>query len=89
MTRIAAITTKTTSKYEDVDWDALKKKEMPFIHQWKEQGLLESFYIRSDSNGAVLVFNGLDKQQVHEMMEGLPFFPYLEKVELMVLNKIF
>ena len=36
MKRIAVITTKITSKHQDVDFDALKEKEMPFIKKWKE-----------------------------------------------------
>ena len=89
MKRIAVITIKTTSKHQDVDFEELKQKEMPFIKKWHEQGVLENFFIKSDTNGAVLIFKDLDMEQVVENMEGLPFFPYLEKVEYVALNKIF
>jgi len=89
MKRIAVITTKITSEHPDVDFDALKKKEMPFILGWKEEGVLENFFINADTNGAVLIFNGLDLEQVEKNIEYLPFFPYFEKVTYLELNKIF
>ncbi|MEA5141648.1 hypothetical protein [Arcicella rigui] len=89
MKRIAVITTKTTAKYQDVDFDELKKKEMPFIKKWQEEGILENFFINSDTNGAVLIFKDLDLEQVVKNVEGLPFFPYFEKVSYLELNKIF
>lgn len=89
MKRIAVITTKISANYPDVDFDALKQKEMPFIKKWQEQGVLESFFIKSDTNGAVLVFKDLDMAQVVSNIEHLPFFPYLENVEYLELNKIF
>jgi len=87
--RITVITTKITSKNPDVDFEALKQKEMPFIKKWSEDGVLENFYIKTDTNGAVLVFKGLEMEQVVKNMENLPFFPYLEKVEYLEINKIF
>ena len=89
MKRITVITTKITSKNPDVDFEALKQKEMPFIKKWSEDGVLENFYIKTDTNGAVLVFKGLEMEQVVKNMENLPFFPYLEKVEYLEINKIF
>ncbi len=89
MNRITVITTKIASKYPDVDFEELKKEEMLFIKKWNEEGVLESFFIRSDTNGAVLVFKELEKNQVVENVEKLPFFPYLDKVEYIELNKIF
>jgi penicillin-binding protein-related factor A (putative recombinase) len=89
MNRITVITTKITSNHTEVDFEALKEKEMPFIKKWKEQGILENFFIRADTNGAILVFKELEMEQVIQNMEGLPFFPYLEKIDYFELNKIF
>jgi hypothetical protein len=89
MNRITVITTKITANHSDVDFEALKQKEMPFIKKWNDQGILESFFIKSDTNGAVLVFKDLSLDEVVKNMESLPFFPYLEKVEYLDLNKIF
>ena len=83
------ITVKDATNYKDVDFEALKQKEMPFIQKWKQEGILESFYIKADTNGAVLVFTGLEVEQVKENMEHLPFYPYLENVSYLELNKIF
>jgi hypothetical protein len=89
MKRIAVITTKITSKHQDVDFDALKEKEMPFIKKWKEDGVLEKFFIKADTNGALLIFKDLELEQVIKNMEALPFFPYLEKVDYLELNNMF
>lgn len=89
MNRITVITTKITANHSGVDFEALKQKEMPFIKKWNDQGILESFFIKSDTNGAVLVFKDLSLDEVVKNMESLPFFPYLEKVEYLDLNKIF
>lgn len=89
MKRIAAITTKFSARFPDVDFEALKKKEIPIVMQWKEEGVLENFFINADTNGAMLIFKDLDMQKVVENMESLPFFPYLEKVVYIELNKVF
>ena len=89
MKRVAVITKKTTAKYTNVDFEALKQKEMLFVKEWKESGLLESFYIKSDTNGAVLVFKDQELADVVKKMEMLPFFPYLEEVTYLELNKQF
>lgn len=89
MKRIAVITTKISSNYPDVDFEALKQKEIPFVMKWREEGIIESFFVRADTNGAILVFKDLEMGQVVKNIEGLPFFPYLEKVEYIDLNKVF
>jgi hypothetical protein len=89
MNRIAVITTKNTADFPDVDFDALKKKEIPVVMKWKQDGIIENFYIRADTNGAMLIFQQLEMEEVVKHIEGLPFFPYFEKVEYIDFNKVF
>lgn len=89
MKRIAVITTKNTTKYPDVDFETLKQKEIPMVMKWKENGVVENFFVREDTNGAMLIFKDVEMEQVVKNIEGLPFFPYLENVEYVDLNKIF
>ena len=89
MKRIAVITTKKTANFPDVDFEALKKEEIPMVMQWKELGLVENFFVRADTNGAMLIFKDLEMEQVVQHIESLPFFPYLEKVEYIDFNKIY
>jgi len=89
MNRIAVITTKYASNYPDVDFEALKQKEIPMVMKWKEEGIIENFFVRTDTNGAMLFFKDMEMEQVVNKIESLPFFPYLEKVEYIDLNKIF
>lgn len=89
MKRIAVITTKDASNYPDVDFEALKLKEIPLVMAWKEEGIIENFLVRTDTNGAMLFFKDVELEQVVHKIESLPFFPYLEKVEYIDLNKVF
>ena len=67
----------------------LPKKEMEFINQWKEEGILESFFISVSRKDAVLLFRNLDEARVKELIEILPYFPYMEKIEYHNLHKQF
>ncbi len=67
----------------------LPKAEMEFIHQWKEDGILESFFISVSRKDAVLLFREMDEARVKELIETLPYFPYMGKVEYHNLNKQF
>lgn len=72
-----------------VDFDALKQKEMEYISQLKNSGVLENFYIKSDKDGAILIFKDLTMDQVVKNIESLPYFPYMVKVEYVSFDKIF
>jgi hypothetical protein len=89
MKRISVLTKKMTNNHTNVDFESLRQKEMPFILKWREEGILENFYIRADTNGAILIFKDLDLAQVILRVESLPFFPYFDKVDYLDLNKIF
>lgn len=89
MKRITVITTKYASNFPDVDFEAMKQKEIPMVMKWKEEGIIENFFVRADTNGAMLIFKDVEMEQVVKNIESLPFFPYLEKVEYIDFNKIF
>ena len=89
MKRIAVITTKITANHSNVDFEELRKKEMPFVKKWHDEGVLENFFVNADTNGAMLIFKDMEMEQVIQKIESLPFFPYLEKVEYRELNKAF
>lgn len=67
----------------------LPKKEMEFVHQWKEEGILESFFISVSKKDAVLIFKGLNEQQTKELIEILPYYPFMEKIDYHILDKQF
>ena len=67
----------------------LQKAEMQFINDWKEQGILESFFITTNRTGAFLVFNGVDGDRLRELIGNLPYFPFMSKVEYFELDKQF
>jgi hypothetical protein len=85
MKRIAVITNKPVNNTSD----DLKEKEMEFIKKWKTEGILESFFIKSDKEGAILIFKDLEMEQVVKNIESLPFFPYMVKVEYENYDKVF
>jgi hypothetical protein len=67
----------------------LPKKEMEFVNQWKEEQILENFYISVSKKDAVLIFNQVDEAGAKELIESLPYYPYMSKIEYHNLNKQF
>lgn len=67
----------------------LPKKEMEFVHQWKEETILERFYISVSKKEAVLIFQNIDESKTKELIESLPYFPYMENIKYLNCNKQF
>lgn len=67
----------------------LPKKEMEFVNQWKEDGILESFFISVSKKDAVLIFKNIDEAKTKELIATLPYFPYMAKIDYHNLNKQF
>ena len=67
----------------------LPRKEMEFVNQWKQDNILESFFISVSKKDAVLIFQGIDEAKTKELIEILPYFPYMKKIEYHNLNKQF
>ncbi len=71
------------------NFEELRKQEMAHLMQWKEAGIIENFYIKSEKDGAILIFKEIEMPEVVNNIEHLPFFPYMEKVEYLSLDKVF
>ena len=67
----------------------LPKKEMEFVNQWKEEHILEQFFISVSRKDAVLIFQNVDEAQTRELIESLLYFPYMSKIEYHQLNRQF
>ena len=67
----------------------LPRKEMEFVNKWRDEGLLESFFISVSKKDAVLIFQNLDENTTRSLIEILPYFPYMEKIEYHQLNRQF
>lgn len=70
------------------NFQELQQKEMAVIKGWQSEGIVDSFYIKSSKDGAMLIFKDVEEAQVVKNIEGLPFFPYMEKVEYISFDKI-
>ena len=88
MNRIQAILTIDTDNLPDNFQDIIKH-EQEVVAQWKEQGILESLYLRQTRNGAVLIFKDIDQAQVEELMTTLPLYPLRKSIEYFGLIKQF
>jgi hypothetical protein len=71
------------------NFEELRQKEMAHIKSWKEEDILENFYIKSEKDGAKLIFKNVEMEQVVKKIENLPLFPFMEKVEYLNFDKIF
>ncbi|MBS1636904.1 MAG: hypothetical protein JST26_13385 [Bacteroidetes bacterium] len=90
MNRILVLITLSDNGIETIkSTPELPKKEMEFVNKWKEEGILESFYISVSKKDAVLIFKGPDENKSKELIGILPYFPYMAKIEYHNLNKQF
>mgnify|MGYP006932802487 FL=1 len=67
----------------------LQKAEMEFVNKWKEEGMLENFFISTDRTGAFLLLSGVELGRVKELIGSLPYFPYMAQVQYIELDKQF
>ena len=65
------------------------KHEQEVVAKWKEEGILESLFLRQSRNGAILIFKGVDEEKVKELMMTLPLYPLRKSVEYYGLIKQF
>ena len=54
---------------------------MEYVNKWKEEGILENFFISVSKKDAVLIFKNIDESKTKELIEILPYFPYMQKIE--------
>ncbi len=90
MNRILVLITLSDDGIETIKSNPeLPKKEMEFVNHWKAEGLLESFFISVSKKDAVLIFKKVDEHKTKELIESLPYFPFMAKIEYHQLNKQF
>ena len=90
MNRVMVLITLSDSGIETIKSNPeLPRKEMEFVNQWKEEGILESFFISVSKKDAVLIFQHVDESKTRELIEILPYFPHMAKIEYHNLNKQF
>jgi hypothetical protein len=71
------------------NFEELRQKEMSHIKNWRDEDILENFYIKSEKDGAKLIFKNVVIEQVVKYIENLPLFPFMEKVEYLNFDKVF
>lgn len=90
MNRILVLITLSDNGIETIkSTPELPKKEMEFVNKWKEDGILESFFISVSRKDAVLIFQQVSLSDAKSLIESLPYFPYMAKIDYHDLNKQF
>jgi hypothetical protein len=90
MNRVLVLITLSDSGIETIKSNPeLPKKEMEFVNQWKQESILESFFISVSKKDAVLIFQNVEESKTKELIETLPYFPFMAKIEYHNLNKQF
>ena len=90
MNKILVLITLSDSGIETIKSNPeLPKREMEYVHKWKEENILESFFISVTKKDAVLLFQNIEEGKAKELIESLPYFPYMSKIEYHNLNKQF
>lgn len=67
----------------------LPKREMEYVNQWKDEGILDSFFISVSRKDAVLIFKNIDEPTAKNLIESLPYFPFMAKIDYHNLNQQF
>ncbi len=88
MNRIQAILTIDTDNLPS-NFQEIIKHEQEVIAKWKEEGFLESLFLRQTKNGAVLIFKDIDEARAKELMQELPLYKLKKSVEYYTLIKQF
>lgn len=88
MNRIQAILTLDMENIP-ANFQEILKHEQEVVAKWKEEGILENLFLRQSRNGAILIFKGVDEEQVKELMMSLPLYPLRKSVEYYGLIKQF
>ena len=59
------ITVLITMHFDNSKWnfEELRQKEMAHMKSWKEEDILENFYIKAEKDGAKNIFNAEKKEQ--------------------------
>jgi hypothetical protein len=90
MNRILVLITLSDSGIDTIKSNPeLPKKEMEFVNQWKQEHILESFFISVTKKDAILIFQQVDEATTKGLIATLPYFPYMEKIDYHHLNKQF
>lgn len=90
MNRILVLITLSDSGIETIkSTPELPRKEMEFVNRWREENMLESFFISVTKKDAVLIFQNVDEPKAKELIESLPYFPYMSRIDYHNLNKQF
>ncbi|MEI7586970.1 muconolactone Delta-isomerase family protein [Runella sp.] len=88
MNRIEAILTIDTDNLPD-NFQEIIKHEQEVVAKWKEEGILEHLFLRQTRNGAVLIFKGVNEDEVKELMATLPLYKLKKSVEYLNLIQQF
>jgi len=80
MNRVHAILTLDMENIPS-NFQEILKHEQEIVAKWKEEGILEHLFLRQTRNGAVLIFKGLDEEQVREKIKELPFYKLQKSIE--------
>jgi hypothetical protein len=88
MNRIQAILTIDTDNLPS-NFQEIIKHEQEVVAKWKEEGFLESLFLRQTKNGAILIFKDVDEAKVNQLMETLPLYKLKKSIEIFSLIKQF
>lgn len=88
MNSIQAILTIDTDNLPE-NFQEIIKHEQEVVAKWKEEGILEHFFLRQTRNGAVFIFKDVDEEKVKELMTTLPLYKLQKSIEYFNLIKQF
>ena len=90
MSQILVMITLSDSGIETIkSTPELPNREMEYVNKWKDDNILDSFYISVTKKDAVLIFKNVDEQEAKRLIACLPYFPYMTRIDYHILDKQF
>jgi hypothetical protein len=71
------------------NFEELRKNESAHLQSWKEEGVLEHAFIKSEKDGAMLIFKDIGSIELKNRIEALPLFPHMQQVSYLNFEKGF
>ncbi len=79
----------TTYLKKDDRIAGVMEAEYAMTNSWRDQGIIEHLFAKVTDGGGVVVFNETDLEKVKQLMSELPLAPYFERLEYILLEKVY
>ena len=67
----------------------MAKQDKEIVGKWKEDGTLQHAFLKQTKDGAVFIFNDVNKEKVEALVKSLPIYAIQKSVEYLSVKELF